>query len=86
MAGGHQMHHIIDPRSCTPAKVVWLTATVAAPNCVAANALSTSALILGHDAPAWLQEQGFAARLVSAAGEVVNVAGFPAITEESRNA
>ena len=47
--------------------------------------MSTAALILGHDAPAWLQEQGFAARLVSAAGEVVSIAGFPVNAEESRN-
>lgn len=77
-AGGHQMHHIVDPRSCTPAKVVWRSATVAAPTCVQANALSTAALILGLDAPAWLQQQGLAARLVSASGEVVSIAGFPA--------
>jgi thiamine biosynthesis lipoprotein len=85
IAGGHQMHHIVDPRSCTPAKVVWHTATVAAPTCLQANALSTATLILGHDAPAWLQEQGFAARLVSATGEVVSIAGFPVTTDEVRN-
>jgi thiamine biosynthesis lipoprotein len=85
-AGGHQMHHIVDPRSCTPAKVVWRSATVAAPSCVQANALSTAALILGLDAPAWLAQQGLAARLVSTTGEVVSIAGFPtAETEESRN-
>jgi FAD:protein FMN transferase len=88
-SGGHQMHHIVDPRSCTPAAVIWRSATVTAPRCVQANALSTAALILGVDAPGWLQEQGFAARLVSAAGDVVSVAGFPpgarpGATDESR--
>jgi thiamine biosynthesis lipoprotein len=86
-SGGQQMHHIVDPRSCTPAKVVWKTATVAAPSCVQANTLSTAALILGHDAPKWLQQQGFAARLVAASGEVLTIAGFPKSaenTEESR--
>lgn len=86
MSGGHQMHHIVDPRSCTPAEVIWRSATVAAPTCVQANALSTAALILGLDAPAWLQQQGFAARLVSASGDVVSIAGFPEPTaEELRN-
>jgi thiamine biosynthesis lipoprotein len=88
-AGGHQMHHIVDPRSAAPAKVVWRSATVAAPSCAAANALSTAALILGLDAPGWLQQQGRAARLVSTTGEVVTIAGFPTVkaaeTEESRN-
>jgi thiamine biosynthesis lipoprotein len=79
-AGGHQLHHIVDPRTCAPAKVIWRTATVAAPTCVAANALSTAALILGVDAPNWLQRKGFAARLVAASGEVVSIAGFPKST------
>jgi thiamine biosynthesis lipoprotein len=86
-SGGHQMHHIVDPRSCTPAKVVWRTATVAAPSCVQANTLSTAALILGLDAPNWLQQRGFAARLVATSGEVLTIAGFPESaenTEESR--
>lgn len=88
-SGGRQMHHIVDPRSCTPAKVVWRSATVAAPRCVQANALSTAALILGVDAPAWLHQQGRAARLVSTSGEVVSIAGFPpdptASAAETRN-
>lgn len=85
LAGGQQMHHIVDPRSCTPAKVVWRSATVAAPTCLQANSLSTAALILGLDAPAWLQQQGRAARLVPTDGEVVSIAGFPTDeSEESR--
>jgi thiamine biosynthesis lipoprotein len=76
-AGGHQMHHILDPRSCRPAKTVWRTATVAAGSCVRANTLSTAALILGLAATDWLREQGHAARLVSIAGQVVSIAGFP---------
>jgi FAD:protein FMN transferase len=84
-AGGHQMHHIIDPRSAAPARVVWRSATVTAPRCAAANAMSTAALILGLDAPAWLQRQGLAARLVSTTGEVVSTAGFPTVpAQESR--
>ena len=77
LASGQQMHHILDPRSCRPAETVWRTATVAAATCVRANALSTAALILGREAPAWLRTKGTAARLVSAAGDVVCVNGFP---------
>jgi thiamine biosynthesis lipoprotein len=83
-SGGEQMHHIVDPRSCTPAKVVWKTATVAAPTCVLANTLSTAALILGLDAPRWLQQRGYAARLVSTAGEVLTIAGFPSSAEDAQ--
>jgi FAD:protein FMN transferase len=83
-SGGAQLHHILDPRNCRPAPVVWRTATVAAGSCVRANALSTAALVLGSAAPGWLREQGQAARLVSAAEppSVVNLAGFPAPVEE----
>jgi len=76
-AGGQQMHHILDPRSCRPAETVWRSATVAAASCVRANTLSTSALVLGLSATDWLREQGHAARLVSIAGQVVSIAGFP---------
>lgn len=79
-SGGTQLHHILDPRNCRPVQPVWRTATVAAGNCVRANALSTAALVLGAAAPGWLTEQGQAARLVSAGDPptVVNLAGFPA--------
>ncbi len=79
MAGEQQMHHVLDPRSCRPAAQVWRTASVCAPACAQANALSTAALILGAAAPAWLAERGFAARLVSAdaSAQVVCIAGFP---------
>jgi FAD:protein FMN transferase len=76
-ASGQQMHHILDPRSCRPAETVWRSATVAAASCVRANTLSTAALILGLAAADWLREQGHAARLVSIAGRVVSVGGFP---------
>jgi thiamine biosynthesis lipoprotein len=76
-AGGFALHHILDPRNCRPAATVWRTATVAANNCVRANALSTAALILGTAAQPWLTARGHAARLVSASGDVVCVGGFP---------
>jgi FAD:protein FMN transferase len=85
-SGGEQMHHIVDPRTCTPAKVVWKTVTVAAPTCLLANTLSTAALILGLDAPRWLQQRGYAARLVSTTGEVLTVAGFPSSAENAETA
>lgn len=77
-SGAHQMHHVLDPRTCRPAARVWRTASVCAPSCAEANALSTAALIVGADAPSWLQDRGVAARLVSAGTDrVVTVGGFP---------
>ncbi|MDX6659406.1 MAG: FAD:protein transferase, partial [Solirubrobacteraceae bacterium] len=40
--GGHDVHHILDPRTGASCRVVWRTATVAAATCVAANTASTA--------------------------------------------
>jgi FAD:protein FMN transferase len=72
-----ELHHIVDPRTGRPADAVWKTATVAARSCVEANAASTAAVILGADAPAWLEARRLPARLVRAEGRVVRVGGWP---------
>ena len=66
--GDEDLHHVVDPDTGRPATVVWRTATVAAASCLDANIASTASLILGRDAPAWLVEQGLAARLVRVDG------------------
>ena len=53
------------------------TVTVAAATCVDANAASTAAVVLGEEAPGWLEERKLPARLVGLAGEVVAVGGWP---------
>jgi thiamine biosynthesis lipoprotein len=75
--GRVDLHHVIDPRTGSPATVVWRTATVAAATCTDANIASTAAIVLGRDAPAWLEARQLPARLVSADGTVVRVAGWP---------
>ena len=52
--------------------------SVTAATCVDANTSATAAIVLGEDAPAWLEERALPARLVSAEGEVLTVAGWPA--------
>jgi thiamine biosynthesis lipoprotein len=76
-AGEAELHHVLDPRTGRPAKTPWRTATVAAATCVHANTASTAALVLGDDAPVWLEERGLPARLVPREGAVVGVAGWP---------
>jgi thiamine biosynthesis lipoprotein len=73
-----EAHHIIDSRTARPAVTPWRTVTVAASTCVGANAASTAAVVLGDDAPAWLEERDLPARLVAVSGEVTGVAGWPA--------
>lgn len=71
-------HHILDPRTGSPARSPWRTASVAAASCVDANAASTAAIVRGADAPRWLQRAGLPARLVSADGSALQLCGWPA--------
>ncbi|ADP82595.1 FAD:protein FMN transferase [Pseudofrankia inefficax] len=74
---GRVLHHILDPRTCRPAPVVWRTVTVAATSCLAANTATTAALVRGRGAVGWLNALGLPARLVGADGAVVTVNGWP---------
>ena len=69
---------MIDPRTGRPADTPWRTASVAAATCVDANVASTAAIVLGDDAPAWLEERRLPARLVARSGEALFVGGWPA--------
>jgi FAD:protein FMN transferase len=76
---GHQpMHHLIDPRTGGPARVAWRAVTVAAATAAEANALSTAAVVLAGDAPAWLAATGVPARLVGLNGRCHRLGGWPA--------
>ncbi|MEV7623345.1 FAD:protein FMN transferase [Actinoplanes sp. NPDC089786] len=70
------LHHIIDPRTGRPAPDVWRSASVAAWSCLAANTLSTAALVRGHRATAMLAT--VPSRLVTATGDVLRLGGWPA--------
>jgi thiamine biosynthesis lipoprotein len=77
LAGETELHHIVDPATGRPAQTPWRTVSVTGPSCVDANVASTAALLLGEDAPAWLEERGVAARLVRASGAVAYAGGWP---------
>lgn len=70
-------HHIIDPRTGLPAEVVWSQVTCVGSDAVHANAASTAAIVLGHEAPTWLEQMGIAARLDGIDGCVVTTPGWP---------
>ncbi len=74
---GREVHHIIDPRTGTPAQGAWRTATVAAPSCVTANAASTALIVGGDDPEQWLLTSGLAARLVGHDGSVRLLGSWP---------
>lgn len=75
---GRALHHILDPRSLRPAAPVWRSVTVAGTSCLQANALSTAAVVRGHDAIDMLRDASAAAFLVDANGRTVTVGGWPA--------
>ena len=74
---GEALHHIVDPRTCRPADPRWTAVTVAAGSCLDANVASCAAILLGAEAPKWLEERRLPARLVDADGSVRVVAGWP---------
>ncbi|HYO85739.1 MAG TPA: FAD:protein FMN transferase [Dermatophilaceae bacterium] len=76
--GTEQRHHILDPRTGRTAASVWAQVSCAGASAVEANAASTAAVILGTDAPAWLEGRGIPARLDGVTGNVVVTAGWPA--------
>ena len=77
MRGGTHLHHIVDPRTGLPAETPLRTVSVAAESCVAANAATTAAIILGDAARAWLEDHGLPARLVTLDGCVTHIGGWP---------
>lgn len=74
---GDLVHHIIDPRTGRSAEPVWRSVSVAASDCLTANALSTAAIIRGHRAPDWIAGLGIPARFVDQGGAVRTVGGWP---------
>lgn len=81
-----ERHHIIDPRIGRTAPATWAQVTCAAPTAVEANAAATAAIVLGPSGPAWLQEQGVAARLEALDGRTVTTPGWPTAGASERSA
>ncbi|HET9080736.1 MAG TPA: FAD:protein FMN transferase [Trebonia sp.] len=75
--GGDVLHHILDPRTCRPAKPVWRTVSVAAATCADANTAATAAIIRGRQAVSWLRSLRLPARLVEPDGTVHVLNAWP---------
>ena len=74
---GRTVHHIVDPRTGDVPEPRWRTVTVAAESTVDANTASTAAVVLGAEAPGWLEDRRLPARLVGVRGDVVTTPGWP---------
>lgn len=78
--GDRHLHHMVDPRTGTPAATPWRTVSVAIATCADANAASTAALVKGGHAVRRLSRLGLPARLVTYDGTVVTTPGRPSAT------
>lgn len=76
---GRAMHHIVDPRTGLPVDGPWRTVSAAGATCADANAAATAAVVAGEQAEEWLARAGVPARLVSRAGAVRTVGGWPEV-------
>ena len=74
---GEAHHHIVDPRTGASVDPVWRSVSVGADTCLAANTLSTAAIIRGHHAPDWLAALDVPARFIAHDGSVRSVGGWP---------
>jgi thiamine biosynthesis lipoprotein ApbE len=75
--GGRELHHLIDPMTCTPAQGPWRTVSVAAGCCLDANVASTATIVLGERGLPWLANTGLPGRLVARDGSVHLVGAWP---------
>ncbi|MFR9756649.1 FAD:protein FMN transferase [Streptomyces sp. TR06-5] len=74
---GRTVHHIVDPATGACPAPTWRTVSVAAADCVDANAAATAAVVLGERAPAWLGAAALPARLTGIDGGVSCLGGWP---------
>jgi thiamine biosynthesis lipoprotein len=63
---------------------VWRTVSVGAQTCVAANTVSTAAIIRGWRALDWIRALGIPARLVDNERNVHTIGGWPADSTGAR--
>ena len=75
--GAEMVHHILDPRTGWSADPVWRTVSVAAATCLAANTVSTAAIVRGWRALDWIRALGIPARLVDSDRVVHTVGRWP---------
>ena len=76
-------HHLLDPTTGSPVDSPWRSVSVAASSCLDANIASTAAILLGHDAPRWLEARGLPGRLVASTGAVHLTGAWPRSSEAS---
>jgi thiamine biosynthesis lipoprotein len=77
MAGGREVHHIVDPRTGDCVEPYWSLVSAVGATCVDANAATTAAMVWGEAALDYLPSFGQAMRLVRHDGCVTYLNGWP---------
>jgi thiamine biosynthesis lipoprotein len=78
-SGSRQVHHIIDPTTGNCVDPYWTLVSATGETCVAANAVSTAAIVWGDAALDQLRPLGQPVRLLRHDGEMVSVNGWPEV-------
>jgi FAD:protein FMN transferase len=79
-SGARRVHHIIDPASGDCVAPYWTLVSATGESCVAANAVSTAAIVWGDSALRQLESTGQAVRMVRHDGRIFSLNGWPAET------
>jgi FAD:protein FMN transferase len=79
-SGARRVHHIIDPTSGDCVAPYWTLVSATGESCVAANAVSTAAIVWGEGAVRHLTPFGQAVRMVRHDGRIFSLHGWPAET------
>jgi thiamine biosynthesis lipoprotein len=76
-AGDRVVNHIVDPRTGDCALGMYATVSVAAKDCVTANAFATASLLWDEEAGYHIAQAGWAGRLIRHDGVIEYVGGWP---------
>jgi thiamine biosynthesis lipoprotein len=68
---GAWQHHLIDPRTGSPADSPWAEVTVSAATCLQADIAAKAAFLLGHEGVRFLERRGLAGRFFLPDGDSV---------------
>jgi thiamine biosynthesis lipoprotein len=77
-SGARHVHHIINPESGDCVAPYWTLVSATGESCVAANAVTTAAIVWGETAVRRLTPFGQAVRMVRHDGRVFSLNGWPA--------
>ncbi len=75
--GDREVHHIVDPMTGDCVSPYWTLVSATGANCVEANAVTTAALVWGHQALRRLPSFDQAVRLVRHDGRILSLNGWP---------